>query len=119
MPAYLLGTKRLPKQHSPFSSVGSAEGAVLCAEKQRNGCAASGRRARAAGRPRKGAAMTEGARSIQEVARQLHELGVLPGAVLEVHTSFRAVRPVEDGPRGLIAALRRKPRRMILDTYLQ
>lgn len=36
---------------------------------------------------------------------QLHELGVRPGGVLLVHTSYRAVRPVEDGPTGLIAAL--------------
>ena len=46
-----------------------------------------------------------------EIARdaligQLHELGVEPGAVLLVHTSFRAVRPVEGGPAGLISALR-------------
>lgn len=37
---------------------------------------------------------------------QLRELGVKSGGVLLVHTSFRAVRPVEDGPRGLIEALR-------------
>lgn len=40
-----------------------------------------------------------------EVIRQLRALGVEPGGVLLVHTSFRAVRPVEDGPRGLIEAL--------------
>ena len=39
--------------------------------------------------------MTEGERSIQDVVRQLHELGVRPGAVLVAHTSFRAARPVE------------------------
>jgi aminoglycoside 3-N-acetyltransferase len=40
------------------------------------------------------------------VAHQLRALGVVEGGVLLVHTSFRAVRPVEGGPRGLIAALR-------------
>jgi len=37
---------------------------------------------------------------------QLHALGVREGGVLLVHTSFRAVRPVEGGPLGLIRALR-------------
>jgi aminoglycoside 3-N-acetyltransferase len=37
---------------------------------------------------------------------QLLALGVRRGGVLVVHTSFRAVRPVEGGPLGLIAALR-------------
>lgn len=41
-----------------------------------------------------------------ELTRQLHALGVEPGGVLLVHTSFRAVRPIEGGPSGLIAALR-------------
>ncbi len=41
-----------------------------------------------------------------EVAGQLRALGVEEGGVLLVHTSFRAVRPVEGGPRGLIDALR-------------
>jgi aminoglycoside N3'-acetyltransferase len=41
-----------------------------------------------------------------EVAGQLRALGVKEGGVLLVHTSFRAVRPVEGGPRGLIEALR-------------
>jgi aminoglycoside 3-N-acetyltransferase len=36
---------------------------------------------------------------------QLRALGIQPGDVLLVHTSFRAVRPVEGGPAGLIAAL--------------
>lgn len=36
---------------------------------------------------------------------QLLELGVRPAGVLLVHTSFRAVRPVEGGPLGLIRAL--------------
>lgn len=40
-----------------------------------------------------------------EMTRQLHTLGVRPGMTLFVHTSFRAVRPVEDGPAGLIGAL--------------
>jgi aminoglycoside N3'-acetyltransferase len=40
------------------------------------------------------------------VAEQLRALGVREGGVLLVHTSFRAVRPVEGGPLGLIAALR-------------
>jgi aminoglycoside N3'-acetyltransferase len=40
------------------------------------------------------------------VADQLRALGVKAGGVLLVHTSFRAVRPVEGGPLGLIAALR-------------
>lgn len=37
---------------------------------------------------------------------QLRSLGVQPGGVLLVHTSFRVVRPVEGGPAGLIDALR-------------
>jgi aminoglycoside 3-N-acetyltransferase-4 len=41
-----------------------------------------------------------------ELVRQLKELGVEAGDVLLVHTAFRAVRPVEGGPLGLIAALR-------------
>jgi aminoglycoside 3-N-acetyltransferase len=44
--------------------------------------------------------------SINHVADQLRALGVRAGGVLVVHTAFRAVRPVEGGPRGLIAALR-------------
>lgn len=36
---------------------------------------------------------------------QLHALGVQPGDVLLVHSSFRTVRPVEGGPRGIIDAL--------------
>jgi aminoglycoside N3'-acetyltransferase len=40
------------------------------------------------------------------VVGQLRALGVRRGDVLLVHTSFRAVRPVEGGPAGLIAALR-------------
>lgn len=41
-----------------------------------------------------------------EVTDQLRALGVREGGVLLVHTSFRAVRPVEGGPLGLIEALR-------------
>jgi aminoglycoside 3-N-acetyltransferase len=41
-----------------------------------------------------------------EIVAQLRTLGVREGAVLLVHTSFRAVRPVEGGPAGLIEALR-------------
>lgn len=40
------------------------------------------------------------------VTNQLRALGVEEGGVLLVHTSFRATRPVEGGPRGLIEALR-------------
>src|SRR5262245_56339680 len=40
-----------------------------------------------------------------ELIRQLHALGVEPGGVLLVHSAFRAVRPVEGGPLGLIEAL--------------
>jgi len=40
------------------------------------------------------------------VTDQLRQLGVRTGGVLLVHTSFRATRPVEGGPLGLIAALR-------------
>lgn len=41
-----------------------------------------------------------------ELVRQLQELGVEAGDILLVHTAFRAVRPVEGGPLGLISALR-------------
>lgn len=44
--------------------------------------------------------------SKQELVAQLRALGVEEGGVLLVHTSFRAVRPVEGGPDGLIEALR-------------
>lgn len=39
------------------------------------------------------------------IADQLRALGVMTGAVVQVHTSFRAVRPVDGGPAGLIEAL--------------
>jgi aminoglycoside 3-N-acetyltransferase len=41
-----------------------------------------------------------------ELVDQLRGLGVERGGILLVHTSFRAVRPVEGGPAGLIEALR-------------
>ena len=44
--------------------------------------------------------------SVSQVVSQLHALGVKPGGVLLVHTSFRAVGPMENGPLGLIQALR-------------
>lgn len=44
---------------------------------------------------------------LDEVVAQLAALGVRKGGVLLVHTSFRAVRAIEGGPLGLIAALRR------------
>lgn len=40
------------------------------------------------------------------VTAQLRALGVREGGVLVVHASFRAVRPVEGGPLGLVRALR-------------
>jgi aminoglycoside 3-N-acetyltransferase len=44
--------------------------------------------------------------SIPQLACQLRDVGVREGGVLLVHTSFRAVRPVENGPLGLLSALR-------------
>jgi aminoglycoside 3-N-acetyltransferase len=44
--------------------------------------------------------------SAAELSSQLRALGVQRGDTLVVHTSFRALRPVEGGPLGLIAALR-------------
>ncbi len=44
--------------------------------------------------------------SIGRMVEQFRELGVREGGVLLVHTSFKAVRPVEGGPLGLIRALR-------------
>jgi aminoglycoside 3-N-acetyltransferase len=40
-----------------------------------------------------------------ELVAQLHAVGIREGDVLLVHTSFRAVRPIEGGPEGLIDAL--------------
>ncbi len=50
--------------------------------------------------------MTAESISIQQMTQQLLALGVQPGGVLLVHTAFSQVKPVEDGPLGLIAALR-------------
>jgi aminoglycoside N3'-acetyltransferase len=44
--------------------------------------------------------------STDSVANDLRTLGVHDGGVLVVHMSFRAVRPVEGGPAGVIDALR-------------
>lgn len=44
--------------------------------------------------------------SRSKVVEQLRQLGVREGGILLVHTAFRAIGPVEGGPRGLIAALR-------------
>jgi aminoglycoside 3-N-acetyltransferase len=44
--------------------------------------------------------------SRDDLAAQLRALGVEEGGVLLVHTSFRALRPVQGGPLGLIEALR-------------
>jgi aminoglycoside N3'-acetyltransferase len=41
-----------------------------------------------------------------EITTQLRALGVEKAGVLLVHTSFRAIRPIERGPLGLIEALR-------------
>ena len=43
--------------------------------------------------------------SRDELISQLRSLGVEPGGVLLLHTAFRAVRPIEGGPVGLIDAL--------------
>jgi aminoglycoside 3-N-acetyltransferase len=42
---------------------------------------------------------------VSELTAQILALGVTPGAVLLVHTSFSRLGPVEGGPRGLIGAL--------------
>lgn len=44
---------------------------------------------------------------MSDVDAQLRALGVGEGALVVVHTAFRAVGPVDGGPAGLIAALRR------------
>jgi aminoglycoside N3'-acetyltransferase len=36
---------------------------------------------------------------------QLHTLGVRPGGVVVVHSSYRTLRPVEGGPQGVVDAL--------------
>jgi aminoglycoside 3-N-acetyltransferase len=43
---------------------------------------------------------------VETLARELLQLGVRPGGILLVHTSFSNVKPVEGGPEGLIRALR-------------
>jgi aminoglycoside 3-N-acetyltransferase len=43
--------------------------------------------------------------SIDTLIHQLLKLGVTPGGILLVHTSFSKVKPVEGGPEGLIRAL--------------
>ncbi|HEV7765741.1 MAG TPA: AAC(3) family N-acetyltransferase [Thermoanaerobaculia bacterium] len=45
-------------------------------------------------------------RSADEVTEQLRTLGVERGGVLLIHTSFKAIGPMENGPLGLIRALR-------------
>ena len=66
------------------------------------------RRRRRASRTGRSAAWSTRANELSKAAvtDQLRALGVKAGGVLLVHTSFRAVRPVEGGPLGLIAALR-------------
>jgi len=44
--------------------------------------------------------------TLRQVTNQLQQLGVRVGGVLLVHTSFRAVGPMDEGPRGLLKALR-------------
>ena len=44
--------------------------------------------------------------STETLTHELLALGVMPGGVLLVHTSFSNVKPVEGGPEGLIRALR-------------
>jgi aminoglycoside 3-N-acetyltransferase len=44
--------------------------------------------------------------AIDEVVADLRAIGVRAGGVLLVHTSYRAIGPVEGGPLGLIEALR-------------
>jgi aminoglycoside 3-N-acetyltransferase len=43
--------------------------------------------------------------SFTKLTEQLIDIGVERGGILLVHTSFSKVAPVQDGPRGLIAAL--------------
>ena len=50
--------------------------------------------------------MTRQTVPLPAVTEQLRVLGVERGGVLLVHTSFSKVAPIEDGPLGLIAALR-------------
>ncbi|SFZ81206.1 aminoglycoside 3-N-acetyltransferase [Devosia enhydra] len=41
----------------------------------------------------------------EALVAQLRDLGVMPGDLLLVHTSFRAVRPIAGGPEGLVLGL--------------
>src|SRR5262245_50154624 len=43
--------------------------------------------------------------SKNQIIQQLLDLGVQPGGVLLVHTAFSKVKPVEEGPLGLMTAL--------------
>jgi aminoglycoside N3'-acetyltransferase len=43
--------------------------------------------------------------AVRDLTAQMQALGVEAGAVLVVHMSYRAVRPVEGGPEGVIDAL--------------
>jgi aminoglycoside 3-N-acetyltransferase len=42
---------------------------------------------------------------VSVVAEQLRSLGIAPGIVLLVHTSYRAIRPIQGGPPGVIQVL--------------
>jgi len=53
-----------------------------------------------------GSVVTPRVLSREDLVRHLLDLGVQVGGVLLVHTSFRAVGPVDRGPEGLIRALR-------------
>ena len=45
--------------------------------------------------------------SQKQLTQQLLDLGVIPGGALLVHCAFSSVRPIENGPNGLIAALQK------------
>ncbi|MGO9388237.1 MAG: AAC(3) family N-acetyltransferase [Methanobacterium sp.] len=47
--------------------------------------------------------------SKDELTGQLIALGVKKGDILLVHTSFRAIKPIEDGPKGLIESIPKSP----------
>src|SRR6185295_19137899 len=44
--------------------------------------------------------------NVADVTAQLLALGVQPSGVLQVHTSFSRIKPIDGGPAGLITALR-------------
>ena len=50
--------------------------------------------------------MTSSATTVTEMAAQLAALGLRKDDVVLVHTSFRAMRPIEGGPHGVIDAVR-------------